>query len=250
MDWARLGSLFLLELGFGLFASLLLVRAAPLGPFFFRLLGGFAAAATAVGAFLPGAAGAIVTAGALLAVAGFLYLLRPLTTARRSIVLGLATLGSLAALAPSVLEAGASVGALGLASSVGSALLVGTIAVAMVLGHWYLVVPNLDVAILRRANLATVGALGGKLAAAGALLAVCGSELARTSLFRPMGLFHLGTRGLVGLLAPLAFAGLVAGCLRHRNTRSATGILYASTVLVLIGEAVGLALWGSYGIPL
>ncbi|MGH7150259.1 MAG: hypothetical protein ACREIU_06165, partial [Planctomycetota bacterium] len=156
-------------------------------------------------------------------------------------------------LAPCALEAGApagAAGALGLASSVGSGLLVGSIAVAMVLGHWYLVVPSLDVAYLRRANLATVGALGAKLAAAGALLAVCGSDLARTSLFRPMGLFHLGTRGLVGLLAPLAFAALVAGCLRHQNTRSATGILYASTVLVLIGEAVGLALWASYGLPL
>jgi hypothetical protein len=120
----------------------------------------------------------------------------------------------------------------------------------MALGHWYLVVPTLDVAHLRRANLATVGAIGAKVAIDAALLAAFAGELAGTSLFRPTGIFHLGTRGFVGLAFPLAFAALVAGCLRHRNTRSATGILYASTILVLIGEAVGMSLWDSYGIPL
>jgi hypothetical protein len=38
--------------------------------------------------------------------------------------------------------------------------------------------------------------------------------------------------------------------LRYKNTRSATGILYASTVLVLIGTAVSLFLQDSYGAPL
>jgi hypothetical protein len=38
--------------------------------------------------------------------------------------------------------------------------------------------------------------------------------------------------------------------LSFRNTRSATGILYASTVLVLIGTAVSVALQDTYGVPL
>ncbi|HET6202696.1 MAG TPA: hypothetical protein VFI25_07825 [Planctomycetota bacterium] len=257
MNGAPPGSLFLLELGFGLSAPLLLVRRAPLGPFFFRLLGGFAAGATVAGTALlrleaPELSPA-ASLGALLALVASASLLRPLKTARRSLALGAAAGGSLLALAAAIVSSSAAPATglvLSLASSFGSGLVVGTVAVAMALGHWYLVVPNLDVAYLRRANIASAGAIGAKLAAVGALVAVGASELSRTPLFRPMGLFHLGTRGLVGLLAPLGFAALVAGCLRYRNTRSATGILYASTVLVLIGEAVGLTLWGSYGIPL
>jgi hypothetical protein len=49
---------------------------------------------------------------------------------------------------------------------------------------------------------------------------------------------------------PLAFAAMAAGALRFKNTRSATGILYASTVLVLIGTAVAVSLQDTYGVPL
>lgn len=43
---------------------------------------------------------------------------------------------------------------------------------------------------------------------------------------------------------------MAASALRFQNTRSATGILYALTVLVLIGTAVSLFLQDSYGVPL
>ena len=57
-------------------------------------------------------------------------------------------------------------------------------------------------------------------------------------------------------LVPLAgvgghvFAWMAASSLEYKNTRSATGILYASTVLVLIGTAVSISLQDSYGVPL
>jgi hypothetical protein len=69
-------------------------------------------------------------------------------------------------------------------------------------------------------------------------------------LLGPWGLFHLGTRVAVGLAVPLVFAWMTSGSLRYRNTRSATGILYASTVLVLIGTAVSISLQDAYGVPL
>ena len=72
----------------------------------------------------------------------------------------------------------------------------------------------------------------------------------RPPLFAPMGLFYLGTRIAVGLALPLLFAAMAASSLRFGNTRSATGILYASTVLVLIGTAVSISLQDSYGVPL
>ena len=73
---------------------------------------------------------------------------------------------------------------------------------------------------------------------------------ADTPLLGPWGLFYLGARVAVGLALPLLFAWMTAGSLAHRNTRSATGILYASTVLVLIGTAASLGLQDSYGMPL
>ena len=75
-------------------------------------------------------------------------------------------------------------------------------------------------------------------------------DAADTPLFGPWGLFHLGTRLAVGIALPLAFAWMTAGSLDFKNTRSATGILYASTILVLIGTAVSVSLQDSYGIPL
>jgi hypothetical protein len=48
----------------------------------------------------------------------------------------------------------------------------------------------------------------------------------------------------------MLFAWMVSGSLAYQNTRSATGILYASTVLVLIGTAVSVSLTDSYGVPL
>ena len=57
-------------------------------------------------------------------------------------------------------------------------------------------------------------------------------------------------RVAVGIALPLLFAWMTASSLRYENTRSATGILYASTVLVLIGTAVSISLQDSYGVPL
>jgi hypothetical protein len=64
------------------------------------------------------------------------------------------------------------------------------------------------------------------------------------------GALCLGTRVAVGILMPMLFGWMAAQSLRYRNTRSATGILYASTVLVLIGAAVSVSLQDAYGVPL
>jgi hypothetical protein len=143
---------------------------------------------------------------------------------------------------------------LGLASL--SALATGTVAgsvgLAMVLGHWYLTVPNLGIEHLQRLNRVTIASMCISLALVSLLCAMHASELdaKATPLFGPWGLFHLGTRVAVGLVLPLVFAWMASSSMRYRNTRSATGILYASTVLVLIGTAAALSLQDSYGLPL
>ena len=105
---------------------------------------------------------------------------------------------------------------------------------------------------LVRLNRVTVVAMLASLASLGTACLVF-DELLRSAeppLFGPWGLFYLGTRLVVGLALPLLFAAMAASSLRFRNTRSATGILYASTVLVLIGTAVSVFLQDSYRVPL
>src|SRR4029079_243221 len=118
--------------------------------------------------------------------------------------------------------------------------------------HWYLTVPTLDVKHLRRLNRVTIACM----IACIALLAItCGAFAERLSsgerpLLGPTGLFYLGTRVTAGLLLPLVFSWMTAGSLKFEDTRSAAGILYASTILVLIGTAVSISLQDSYGVPL
>lgn len=51
----------------------------------------------------------------------------------------------------------------------------------------------------------------------------------------------------VGLVVPAVFVLMVADCVNRRANQSATGILYVASVLVLLGEGIALALFGSTG---
>jgi hypothetical protein len=180
----------------------------------------------------------------------------PLKSARRAAMLYAALLGCGLALVLAVQRVELVDGALQLGVASLSALATGTVAgsvgLAMVLGHWYLTIPNLEVRHLQRLNRVTAGSMLVSLIALGAtcLMFMDPLRAAETPLFGPWGLFYLGTRVAVGLALPLVFAWMASSSLAYRNTRSATGILYASTVLVLIGTAVSISLQDSYGIPL
>lgn len=261
MGWSVLGTQFCLELGFGVFVALAFVHRAPLGVFFFRLMGTTALVPVLVAAVLPPLSGqASWTDGAVLS-AGIAVLLYPLYSGpvkmrTRGLALAGAVLGSGTALVLVVGASAATAGPLELAVASLSALstggVAGTVGLAMVLGHWYLTIPGLDVAHLAWLNKVTVAAMVVSLAAVGLVCLVFSEALntGRTPLLGPWGLFYLGTRVAVGLLLPLLFGWMTAASLKHQNTRSATGILYASTVLVLIGTAVSISLQDSYGVPL
>ncbi len=178
------------------------------------------------------------------------------TVALTCIALGLALLGCVVALVDTLSGAGVPAGHAGLALSSATALATGAVAggvgLAMVLGHWYLTVPNLAVSHLKRLNRVTIVSM---LVCLALVIVSCltfgDNEDERGSLlFGPTGIFYLSARVAVGILMPLLFAWMAASSLRYENTRSATGILYASTVLVLIGAAVSVALQDSWGVPL
>jgi hypothetical protein len=65
-----------------------------------------------------------------------------------------------------------------------------------------------------------------------------------------MDLIYLGLRAGLGLLVPLLLAWMVVECVRIESNQSATGILYAMTVLVcLFGELPAVYLSLVRGIP-
>lgn len=261
MTWSVLGAQFCLELSFGVLLALAFVPKAPVGTLFYRLMGSSAMVlgVTALALLLRGEGVAwsdpavVASAAALL---GFPLYSGPLRGWRWGAGLAWSLVASAVAVVLVLADALADPSATDLAIAGLSALCTGAVAgsvgLAMVLGHWYLTVPNLKVSHLARLNRVTVGAMLASIAALGLTLVWHAESLAdaRTPLLGPWGLFYFGTRVTVGLLLPLLFAWMTAGSLKFENTRSATGILYASTVLVLIGTAVAVSLQSSYLVPL
>jgi hypothetical protein len=240
------------------------VHRAPLGAFFFRLMGTAALVPLLLALALPFLAtegnrgpfwtNPILLAGGL-ALLAYPFYSGPVRAQRRLKALVLAIGSTGLALALSVRQAeGVASGfdwLVASLSALATGCVAGSVGLAMVLGHWYLTIPNLQVSHLARMNLVTIGCMAACLAAVGlSYLVFFGGEPAYPPRFDVWGLFYLGTRVIVGLLMPMLFGWMTAQSLRFGNTRSATGILYASTVLVLIGTALSISLQDSYGVPL
>ena len=261
MGWSVLGTQFCLELGFGVLVALAFVPRAPVGTLFYRIMGtcAFLPLLVALVASIAWGKASLTDPGILLTAAsavGFPVVSGPFKGRRWAMFLASSLLFSGAALIVTVADASSLEGpleiGLGSLTAMATGAVAGSVSLAMVLGHWYLTIPTLDVAHLRRLNRVTAATM---LACLVLLATTCVAFHGRLSaseppLFGPLGMFHLGTRLAVGLALPLAFAWMTAGSLVFKNTRSATGILYASTILVLIGTAVSVSLQDSYGIPL
>jgi len=259
MAWSALAQQFCLELGFGVLLALAFVPGAPVGSFFYRLMGTTAALPIALALVTRASASSLadpVLWSTGLALAAYPLYSGPIRGRWWVLGLALGLLGSGLATVWIVAQGLDGLGWLGGAVAGASALATGAVAgsvgLAMVLGHWYLTVPKMELRHLRRLNRLTVATLlcSALLCAISCLVFAQVLRASRPPLFAPMGLFYLGTRIAVGLALPLVFAAMAASSLRFGNTRSATGILYASTVLVLIGTAVSIFLQDSYRVPL
>lgn len=110
-----------------------------------------------------------------------------------------------------------------------SAWILGASTGAMLLGHWYLTATGM--ALQPLTNFCRLF-----------FLAVLLRILAEATLI--MGMMTPGFSGnwtlqvlrWGGLIGPLVLAGLTLRILKYRNTQSATGVLYAATILVFMGE--------------
>jgi len=260
MGWSQLGTQFCLELAFGVLFAMAFVPKAPVGALFYRVMGTAALVPILLAVIVPPSTGEGAwsdppVVAAMVAALAYPIYSGPVRGGRWAIGLGIGLLATGAAVVlclRAVVDAGPVGLVLASVSALATGAVAGSVGLAMVLGHWYLTVPNLQVSHLRRLNRVTIASMVASALALALVCTVFRAELsaAEEPLFGATGLFYLGTRVLVGLVMPLAFAAMAAGSLKFKNTRSATGILYASTVLVLIGTAVAISLQDTYGVPL
>jgi hypothetical protein len=142
-----------------------------------------------------------------------------------------------------------------IATTLTSALLLGSALTGMLLGHYYLRDPHLPVALIRR--LATLfllsTALQGLLliVTLGSLYLFGGADaMARIGLLSTSYLAVFLSRVCVGILGSFVLACVIWDTLRIPNVQSATGFFYIAIVTGAIGEFLGRFLWYSTLIPL
>ena len=119
--------------------------------------------------------------------------------------------------------------------SLSTIALLGSVNLAMTLGHWYLVVRGMPIEPLKRLTIATLVAAIAKLVLVFAAILAGGvwHEVAvRQGIFFWM-------RALWGLGGPLFLFPMVWGTVKIRSTMAATGILDVDVVAVVIGEVLG-----------
>lgn len=119
-----------------------------------------------------------------------------------------------------------------------SALLLGTATSAMLLGHNYLVAPNMTMTPLYRLLGALGMALALRLLVDGWALWQWTSEYELATLREDMMLW-LPVRWAVGLAAPAVLCWMAWQTARIRSTQSATGILYVVVIFCFLGELTG-----------
>lgn len=122
-----------------------------------------------------------------------------------------------------------------LAGSLSSIALLGSVNLAMMLGHWYLVVRGMAIDPLKRLAIACLVAPIIRIAVIAA--ALCLPGVWHEAALR-QGIFFWMRAGW-GLAGPLALYPMIWGTVKIRSTMAATGILYVDVVAVVIGEVLG-----------
>ena len=228
---------FLMRLAFGLALAMLLTSPVKVTAGFFRnhlyVVLGLAFLAFLV--VFGSVAGWVALGAALLSYAGSVcYLYQSLRSGR--VVLGLVSLTTLMGVLLGTPQLVDSISlspvarVLWLSDGPTSGLLLGVTLGAMLLGHWYLNTPSMQMAPLRRLLALMVAALFLR-------MLVCGIGLGAICMEGPIPApWFVVLRWVTGLAAPLVMAWMVERTLRIPNTQSATGILYVAAVTVFTGE--------------
>ena len=145
--------------------------------------------------------------------------------------------------------------ALTILSFLSSAALLGGACTAMILGHWYLVLPSMEISLLQSIVKFHIGSTLLRIAVVVAVVWVAlttwespsGAAYSRYALSIE-GVF-LWQRLLFGLAAPVVLAFLTWETAKIRSTQSATGILYVDFFTVIVGELLAKYLFLSTRVP-
>jgi hypothetical protein len=248
--------LFLSHLGIGIVITLVFVSR-DAGVKFFRFNAGLAAILIAVAlVFCPppsegAAAGwaALVPLGiAEAAIVGYWAIVGRAFAALRPALVGVAVGGGLVSLI--VQAAGVSADralpmqVLTVASFLSSAVLLGGACSAMILGHWYLIIPSMEVSHLQTVVKLHIASMIVR------VVVVVAAVLVGIAMWQPglgpnfryyitssAGIFFW-QRVLFGLAGPALLSYLTWETAKIRSTQSATGILYVDFFTVVVGEVL------------
>jgi hypothetical protein len=229
-------ALFLIDLAAGLVLFLPLVGRRNAGVKFYRLVLVVAGALAACAAVSHAMAGrrdlALAGAAIVIMTAVVLLVLRyPKRLVFRSSVALLGLLYTLTAILAYHAAVQPKHVAWSIFGAVVSVALLGSVNLAMLLGHWYLVVRGMSIDPLKRLTHATLAAAIAKILLVAIVLVVVRPAAMRDIFF--------WMRACWGLLGPLALYPMVWGTVKIRSTMAATGILYVDCVAVIIGEVLG-----------
>ena len=253
---------FLAHLGVGIAFTLVFVSK-DAGVKFFRFNAGLAVILVAIAlAFRYGAFGAVAVARsqteqmALLALdvseAALVLYWATIGRVLAKIRPGIVAVAVLAGLTAVVLQAvdvsaGASsvVRALTIASFLTSAAMLGGACTAMILGHWYLVIPSLQVSHLQSIVKVHIASMLARVVVVGMAVwfaiatwqADSGVPSFRHYIMSVDGIFFW-QRVLFGLAGPAILSYLTWQTAKIRSTQSATGILYVDFFTVVVGEVL------------
>jgi len=174
---------------------------------------------------------------------------RAFTNIRPAILIVAAVVG-LAAIALQALELSAgesaAVRALVVASFLTSAAILGGACTAMILGHWYLVIPSLEVSHLQSIVRVHIASMAARVVVVGVAIAFAIATFRpdvdpgpsfRRYIFSIDGIFFW-QRVLFGLAGPAVLSYLTWETAKIRSTQSATGILYVDFFTVVVGEVL------------
>ena len=228
-------ALFLIDTAAGLYLFLLLVGRRNAGVKFYRmifLIGGALAFGAAGSHAMAGRRDLAIADVSVVALTLLVWIV--LRYPKRLIFRASATLLGIAYLVSAVLAYHAAVRPAHLAWSIAGALasigLLGSVNLAMLLGHWYLVVRGMAIDPLKRLTIATL------------VTAIVKIGLVIVTVAMMPGVMKdifFWMRAGWGLLGPLALYPMVWGTVKIRSTMAATGILYVDVVAVIIGEVLG-----------
>lgn len=173
---------------------------------------------------------------------------RVFTRARAAILAAAAGAGLIAiALQGLEISSGSSspVVALTVLSFLTSALMLGGACTAMILGHWYLVIPSMEVSYLQSIVKGHIASMLLRMVVVGAAVwfaiasyqADSGLPSFRHYIMSVEGIFFW-QRVLFGLAGPAVLSYLTWETAKIRSTQSATGILYVDFFTVVVGEVL------------